>query len=164
LLNPDFAEMLRALSAEGVEYMLVGAYAMAAHGVPRATGDIDIWVRPSRENAGRVLRALDRFGAPRFDLTSGDLTRRGTVFQLGVPPRRIDLLTSIDGVTFDIAWRGRVRCRLGSVTVTVIGREALLRNKRATGRPKDRVDLRLLAASVRAPARTRTKRARRPRR
>ena len=106
MLNPDFAEMLRALSAEGVEYLLVGAYAMAAHGVPRATGDIDIWVRPSPENANRVLRALARFGAPLSDLTATDLQRDGTVFQLGVPPRRIDLLTSIDGVTFEDAWGG----------------------------------------------------------
>ena len=102
MLNPDFAEMLVALSAEGVEYLLVGAYAMAAHGVPRATGDIDIWVRPTPENAERVLRAPGRFGAPLFDLTAADLARKGTVFQLRVPPRRIDILTSIDGVTFAV--------------------------------------------------------------
>lgn len=81
--------------------------AMAAHGVPRATGDIDVWVRPSRDNAPRVLLALQRFGAPLFDLTAADLARRGTVFQLGVPPRRIDILTSIDGMTFDTAWPRR---------------------------------------------------------
>lgn len=101
MLNPDFAEMLRTLSDEGVEFLLVGAYAMAAHGVPRATGDIDVWVKPSRDNAERVLRALGRFGAPLFDLSAADLARVGTVFQLGVPPRRIDLLTSIDGVVFE---------------------------------------------------------------
>jgi hypothetical protein len=159
LLNPDFAEMLRGLSAEGAEYLLVGAYAMAAHGVPRATGDIDIWIRPSPENADRVLRALDRFGAPLFDLTAADLERDGTVFQLGLSPRRIDLLTSIDGVTFEEAWGGRVACRLGDVDVTVIGRDALIRNKRAAGRPRDRVDLRLLEAST-----PRRRRARRPKR
>ena len=162
MLNPDFAEMLRALSAESADYLLVGAYAMAAHGVPRATGDIDVWVRPSRENARRVLRALGRFGAPLFDLSAQDLSRDGTVFQLGVPPRRIDLLTSIDGITFDEAWPDRVACRLGDVDVTVIGREALIRNKRAAGRPKDLVDLQLLdPAGVKEQTRPTRRRSRR---
>jgi hypothetical protein len=160
LLNRDFAEMLRALSAESVEYLIVGAYAMAAHGVPRATGDIDVWVRPSSDNAERVLRALGRFGAPLVDLTAADLAREGTVFQLGVPPRRIDILTSIDGVTFDDAWPGRVACRLGDVDVVVIGRDALVRNKRATGRAKDRSDLEILAPRRARPT---TPRSRRPR-
>ena len=144
MLNPDFAEMLRAWSAAGAEYLLVGAYAMAAHGVPRATGDIDLWVRPSRENARRVLLALQRFGAPLFDLTAADLARPGTVFQLGVPPRRIDILTSIDGVTFATAWPRRIAARLGDVEVPVIGREDLVRNKRSAKRPKDLLDVRLL--------------------
>jgi hypothetical protein len=121
LLNPDFAEMLRALSAESVEYLVVGAYAMAAHGVPRATGDIDVWVRPSSANAERVLRALGRFGAPLFGPTVADLTRDGTVFQLGVPPRRIDFLTSIDGVKFEDAWPQRLTSRFEDLEVTVIG-------------------------------------------
>jgi len=164
LLNPDFAEMLVALSAEGVEYLLVGAYAMAAHGVPRATGDIDIWVRPTPENAERVLRALGRFGAPLFDLTAADLARKGTVFQLRVPPRRIDILTSIDGVTFDEAWPGRVTCRLGDVEVIVIGRETLVRNKRAAARPKDLVDLRILEPGVPRRWKPRSRRSRRPKR
>jgi len=161
-LNPDFAEMLRALSAEGVEYLVVGAYAMAAHGVPRATGDIDVWVRSSPANAERVLRALHRFGAPLFDLTVADLTREGTVFQLGLPPRRIDLLTSIDGVTFEDAWPERVTSRFGDLEVTVIGREALVRNKRAAGRLKDLVDLRILAR-VRTSTKSAKRRGRRQR-
>ena len=142
--------MLRALSAAGAEYLLVGAYAMAAHGVPRATGDIDVWVRPSRDNAPRVLLALRRFGAPLSDLTAADLARRGTVFQIGVPPRRIDIMTSIDGVTFDTAWSRRITTRLGDVQVTVIGREELVRNKRAAKRPKDVVDVQLLERGRRA--------------
>ncbi|HLY38643.1 MAG TPA: hypothetical protein VKU61_11450 [Candidatus Binatia bacterium] len=162
MLNPDFAEMLRALSAEGVEYLVVGAYAMAAHGVPRATGDIDVWVRSSPANAERVLRALHRFGAPLFDLTVADLTREGTVFQLGLPPRRIDLLTSIDGVTFEDAWPERVTSRFGDLEVTVIGREALVRNKRAAGRLKDLVDLRILAR-VRTSTKSAKRRGRRQR-
>ncbi|MGZ7041048.1 MAG: hypothetical protein ACXVH7_04565, partial [Thermoanaerobaculia bacterium] len=91
-MNRDFAEMLSALCAEGVEFLIVGAYAMAAHGYPRATGDIDIWVRPSGENAVRVMRALQQFGAPSFGLGVEDLMRADTVFQIGVPPGRIDLL------------------------------------------------------------------------
>ncbi len=150
MLNPDFAEMLRALSAAGADFLLVGAYAMAAHGVPRATGDLDIWVRPARDNAARVLRALATFGAPLGDLTAADLATPGTVFQLGLAPRRIDILTAIDGVTFETAWRRRVRGHLDDVNVPVIGRTELLRNKRVLGRPKDLVDIGLLA---RRPAR-----------
>ena len=147
MLNRDFAEMLAALSAERVEFLVVGAYAMAAHGLPRATGDIDIWVRPSQENGHRVLRALDRFGAPRFDLTLADLSHEGTVFQLGVPPRRIDILTSIDGVDFDTAWKTRTVGIVDTVEIPVLDRAALLRNKRAAGRPKDLVDVQIIEAA-----------------
>jgi hypothetical protein len=140
LLNPDFRDMLSALSAEGVDYLLVGAYAMAAHGRPRATGDIDILVRPSPEDAKRVLRALKRFGAPLMDLTEADLATPGNVFQIGLPPRRIDIMNEIDGVGFDEAWQARVTREVDGVTVPVISREHLLRNKRIAGRPKDRAD------------------------
>src|SRR5437773_997502 len=109
--------MLRALSAAGAEFLVVGAYAMAAHGLPRATGDLDVWVRPTPENAERVVDALGAFGAPLFDLSVRDLVRPGTVFQLGLPPRRIDVLTSIHGVTFERAWPARVSCRLGDIDV-----------------------------------------------
>jgi len=133
--------MLSALSEAGAEYLLVGAYALAVHGHPRATGDIDIWVRPTPENAGRVLRAVARFGAPVRDLSATDLATPGTVFQIGVPPRRIDLMTSIDGVEFDAAWTGRHQARVGDLDVPVIGRSDLVRNKRATGRPQDLADV-----------------------
>lgn len=105
-LNVDFMDMLQALLIEGVEFLVVGAYAMAFHGVPRATGDIDLWIRPSTENAARVSRALIRFGAPVRTLGFGetDLATANMVFQLGLPPRRIDLTTGIQGVTFDEAW------------------------------------------------------------
>jgi hypothetical protein len=126
-MNSDFSDMLSALSAEGVEYLLIGAYAMAVHGVPRATGDIDVWVRPSPENADRVLRALARFGAPLGDLRAADLAGEGTVFQVGVAPNRVDVITAIDGVT-----------------LLVIGRTDLIRNKRATGRARDKADAELL--------------------
>jgi hypothetical protein len=144
-MNRDFVEMLSALSEAGVEYLLVGAYALAAYGVPRATGDIVIWVRPSPENAEKVRAALATFGAPLFDLTIDDLSRPGTVFQIGVPPGRIDILTSISGVTFDEAWPRRTSVSLPGVVAPVIGRADFVLNKRATGRPKDLADLALLA-------------------
>ena len=141
--------MLEALSAEGVRFLLVGALALAAHGLPRATGDIDIWVRPDRANAERVFAALNRFGAPRFDLTLEDLSRPGTVFQLGVPPGRIDILTAIDGVTFPQAWKGRLTTHVAGLRISVLGRRELERNKRAAARPKDLVDLLALQAARR---------------
>lgn len=143
-MNPDFRDILSALSAEGAEFLLVGAYAMAVHGYPRATGDIDVWVRPSEDNADRVWRALERFGAPLLDLTRADLVRTDTVFQIGVAPRRIDLMTGIDGVTFEEAWPDRLERDIDGLTIPVICRAALLRNKRASGRMKDLADVRWL--------------------
>ncbi|MBZ5640222.1 MAG: hypothetical protein LAO51_15865 [Acidobacteriia bacterium] len=139
-MNPDYRDMLSALSEAGVEYLVVGAYAMAVHGVPRATGDLDVWIRPSSDNATRAIAALRRFGAPLQDLTTSDLCRPGTVFQIGVAPRRIDMLTAIDAVSFDEAWKARASIRVDDFEVWVIGRDALLKNKRATGRPRDRAD------------------------
>jgi hypothetical protein len=139
-VNRDFVEMLSALSAESVDYLVVGAYALAVHGLPRATGDIDIWVRPTPENADRVLRALRAFGAPLFDLTREDLLRPDTIFQIGVAPGRIDLLTGLTGLVFEEAWPGRMMTRIEGIAVPVIGREDLLRNKEATGRPQDLAD------------------------
>ena len=149
-MNRDFVEMLSALSAEGVEFLLVGAYAMAAHGWPRATGDIDIWVNPTSENAERVLRALRRYGAPLFDLTAEDLTRTDTVFQIGVPPGRVDILSGVSGLTFEEAWSSRITAPIGDLTVPVIGFDALLKNKLATGRPKDLADVAWLQARRRS--------------
>ena len=140
-MNRDFVEMLAALSAAGVEFLIVGAYAMAAHGLPRATGDIDIWVRPKHENAGRVMNALRTFGAPLFGLTIEDLQRGDTVFQIGVAPNRIDILTGITGVLFEDAWPNRLTVRIDDHVFPVIGRVELIRNKAATGRPKDQADL-----------------------
>lgn len=140
-MNRDFVEMLAALSAAGVEFLVVGAYALAAHGLPRATGDIDIWVRPTRENAERVLRAVRNFGAPLFDLTIEDLMRSDTAFQIGVAPNRIDLLTGITAVGFEAAWPNRLTVTIDDQTVPVIGLADLIRNKAATGRPQDQADL-----------------------
>lgn len=142
-LNPDFRDFLRELVAEGVEFLVVGAYALAFHGVPRATGDIDVLVRPSAENARHVLRALIRFGAPveAAGVTEADLARPGVVYQIGLPPRRIDILTGISGVSFDEAWASRVAAAFDDATVFFLGREALIRNKRSTGRAKDQADV-----------------------
>lgn len=139
-MNRDFVEMLSALCGEGAEFLLVGAYALAVHGHPRATGDLDLWIRPDAANAARVLQALRRFGAPLEGLRAGDLARPDTVFQIGVQPVRIDLLTAIDGVEFPEAWAARVAARIEGLEVPVIGRQHLIRNKRATGRTRDLAD------------------------
>jgi len=143
-MNRDFAEMLSALSAAGVEFLIVGAHALAAHGVPRATGDLDIWVRPTPDNATRTLRALAAFGAPLGDLSVDDLTRPDTVFQMGLPPVRIDVLTELSGLTFGEAWSTRTRAAFGPVMADVIGRDAFIKNKRATGRARDLGDIEAL--------------------
>lgn len=140
-MNPDFRDMLFACNAEGVEYLVVGAYALAAHGLPRATGDLDLWVNATASNATRVMRALARFGAPTAELGPDDFTRPDVVFQIGAIPRRVDVITSIDGVEFAAAWPRRLTASLGDLEVPVISREDLVRNKRACGRPKDLVDL-----------------------
>ena len=143
-MSPDFVEMLSALFAEGVEFLVVGAHALAAHGVPRATGDLDIWIRPERANAERTIRALAAFGAPLFDLTVDDLTVTTTVFQLGLPPARIDILAGITGVDFAEAWPRRVVVSMAGLDVPVLSKQDFIRNKTLTNRPKDRIDLELL--------------------
>lgn len=140
-MNRDFAEMLSALSAAGVEHLIVGAHALAAHGHPRATGDLDIWVRPTPENAVRVLDAPTAFGGPRFGLTVEDLTHDDVVFQRGVAPYRIDLLTGITGVRFEDAYPERLEATVDGIPCAFLGRADLVANKRATGRPKDLADL-----------------------
>jgi hypothetical protein len=140
-MNPDFAEILSELIAAGAEFLVVGAFAVAAHGNPRATGDIDIWVRPTRANAEKVLRALRAFGAPLFGLSIDDLVDEQTVFQIGVAPVRIDILAGIDGVEFEDAWPRRVEASLGGARVPVLSLHDLAANKRVAGRPKDLADL-----------------------
>jgi hypothetical protein len=139
-MNRDFKEMLSELSAAGVEYLLVGAHALAAHGHVRATKDLDIWIHASDDNAPRVLRALRQFGAPTEGLEQGDFSAPGFVFQVGVAPVRIDILTEIDGVTFEEAWSRRTVRTVGGLDVPVLSLEDLLRNKRSTGRLEDLAD------------------------
>jgi hypothetical protein len=140
-MNRDFVEMLSALCAAGAEFLIVGAHALAAHGRPRATGDLDLWVRPTRENAERVMSALQAFGAPLFDLTLEDLCQPGIVFQMGIVPCRIDILTAISGVDFDDAWAHRIPIEVEGLHVACLGKDDLIKNKRAAGRPKDLVDV-----------------------
>lgn len=146
LLNEDFRDFLASLLEADARFLVVGAHAMAVHGVPRATGDIDVWIAPSADNAERVWSALLRFGAPveTLGLSREDFTRRDQVVQIGVPPRRIDVLTTISGVEFADAWPQRVQHPVGALQVPFIGRAALILNKRASGRAKDRADLEAL--------------------
>jgi hypothetical protein len=141
MLNPDYRDMLSAFADAEVEYLLVGAYALAAHGHPRATGDMDLWVRQSWENAERVLQALSVFGAPLSDVETEDFQTPDTVFQIGVTPRRIDILTTISGVDFQEAWPERMEIELEGLTIPVLGREHLIQNKQALGRPQDQADI-----------------------
>ena len=145
-MSPDFLDLLAALVRAEARFLVVGAHAMAAHGVPRATGDLDVWVQADPENAARVWDALLQFGAPvrTLGLSEADLTAPGVVFQMGEPPVRIDLLTSITGVDFDHAWSTRSVHRVGTLDVPFLGRTALLDNKRATGRTKDLADVEIL--------------------
>lgn len=144
-MNPDFTDMLSALSAAGVDFLIVGAHALAAHGVARATGDLDIWIRPTPDNAARTLQALAAFGAPLADLSVDDLTRPDTVFQIGLPPARIDILSGITGVSFAEAWDRRAAIRLSGRDVAVLSKADFIANKTALGRPKDLADMALLA-------------------
>ena len=140
MLNRDFKEFAESLDAQGVEYLVVGGYALAAHGHPRYTGDIDFWVRPSADNIARLLQALKAFGFGSLGLTAADF-QPDTVVQLGQPPRRIDLLTSIDGVAFDDAYGRRERVLLDGQLLAIIGLADFKANKRASGRLKDLADL-----------------------
>jgi len=141
LLNPDFRDILSIFNEEKVEYLIVGAYALAAHGFVRATGDIDLWIRCSEENAERVISSLIKFGAPLFGITTDDLKKPDLIFQIGIAPRRIDILTSIDGVTFEEAWAMRKEITVEDMSVQIISRPHLLQNKKKAGRPKDKADV-----------------------
>lgn len=141
MLNRDFSEILSIFNAEGVEYLVVGAYALAAHGVPRATGDIDLWVRPDSENADRVWRALVRFGAPLERLSRADFHDSDAFIRFGMPPCRIDIHTSIPGLAFDDAYAARITPTLDGVQLNALSRADLIQSKRAAGRPQDLADV-----------------------
>lgn len=140
----DARALLRAFSAREVRFLIVGAHALGYWAQPRATGDLDLFVDPSPENAARVFAALQDFGAPLADLRERDLATPGVVFQMGLPPYRIDLNTEQTGISFEEAWSERATLACAGLELPFIGRAAMIRNKRATGRPKDLLDLQLL--------------------
>ena len=139
-MNLDFSELLLEFNEHNVEYLVVGAHAMAVYGHVRATKDLDVWVRPNLENARKVLDAISSFGAPVGDLNIDDFSKEGTVFQIGLPPLRIDVLTGINGVQFADAWADRFQTTFGKVPVFIISRHHLIINKRAVGRLQDLAD------------------------
>jgi hypothetical protein len=143
-VNQDFKELLLAFNAHNVEYLIVGAHALAAHGHVRATKDLDLWVRPEKSNAQRVLQALSGFGAPLSDLTADDLSKKETIFQIGLPPIRIDIITNIDGVEFEEAWPDRMEALFGNVRAFVISRHHLITNKKTAARLQDLADVQQL--------------------
>jgi hypothetical protein len=143
-MHQDFLDLLRAFSDRNVRFLIVGAYALGVHGRPRATGDLDVWVDPTAENAAKIMSALEQFGAPIAQVSAADFSRPGIVFQMGLPPLRIDVLTELTGLTFSEAWSTRTQAAFGPVTADVIGREAFIKNKRATGRARDLGDIEAL--------------------
>jgi hypothetical protein len=145
-VNQDFIDFLRCLLNAGARFLVVGAHAMAVHGVPRATGDLDVWIQPTAENAARVWEAMLQFGAPAeaIGVSMSDLRTPGRVIQFGLPPRRLDVLTHLSGLEFEAAWSGRELHTVGALEVPFLGRSELIANKRASGRPKDLADLEVL--------------------
>lgn len=147
MLNPDFRDILLAFIEAKVDFLVVGGYAMAAHRLPRATKDLDLWVRPEPDNAQRILLALDRFGAPRQGLSAADLEKEGTIYQVGVPPNRVDVITLVEGVRFEAAWQSRENVEIEGMQIPVISRRHLIANKRTVARPQDLLDADMLESS-----------------
>ena len=146
MLNEDYRDMLRILSEEKVDFLLVGAYALAVHGYLRATMDIDLWVMPSPRNAEAVLKALSRFGAPLHEVTQSDFESEGTVFQIGIAPRRIDILTSVTGLEFAEVYARSILVNVDGIDVHVPTLDAMIANKTSTGRTRDLADVEALEA------------------
>ena len=140
-LAPDFDEFVESLIVHGVEFLVVGAYALAFHGAPRFTGDLDILIQPTLDNAERLVRALGAFGFPVNDLSPQLLVDSRRMLEMGVPPVQIHVMSAITGVEWDEAWSGRIAGSFGRHTIHFLGRETFLRNKRAAGRPKDLADI-----------------------
>ena len=143
-VQPDFRELLALFNEHRVSYVIVGGYALAFHGAPRFTGDLDIFVKPDHENATRIVAALDAFGFASLGLTAADFEAPDQVIQLGVPPVRVDLITSITGLSWEEVFASRVPSDYGGIPMTYFGREELILNKRAVGRAKDLADLEAL--------------------
>ncbi|MFA7676994.1 MAG: hypothetical protein WCY34_02370 [Candidatus Omnitrophota bacterium] len=140
MLNEDYKEILQILLNNEVNFLIVGAYAMGAYGYPRATGDFDIWVEASIENSKRIHKSLSEFGAPVLGITENTFAEKGIVFQIGVAPRRIDIITNIDGVSFKKAYKSKENIEIENLNLPFISKENLIKNKQSTGRQKDKLD------------------------
>ena len=148
MLNDDYKEMLQCLSEEDVKFLLVGAYALAVHGFPRATKDIDFFVWATPENAANLMRALAKFGAPMKGISESDFSLEGVIFQIGNSPRRIDIITTIDGIKFDQAYSNKKIFTIEDLQIPVISLEDLIANKRASGRKQDLADVERLESQL----------------
>lgn len=146
-LPRDWSELIESLCSNRVRFLVVGAHALAVHGRPRATGDLDLLVEPTPDNARRLGDALTSFGFPALGADAGAFSRPDRMATLGREPLRIDIMTSISGVSFSEAWRGRIRVRLGNRVVSFLGKREFVKNKTSAGRPKDLLDLALLAGA-----------------
>ena len=146
--NPDFKDLFSALSAADARFIVVGAHAVMCYTAPRYTKDLDVWVEPTGENAGRVYGALVVFGAPMADLTTADLAVPGTIFQMGVEPNRVDVITSIEGVDFVGAWNRRIHSTYDGIPIAILSIADLLTNKRLVNRDQDRIDVAKLEAAL----------------
>ena len=140
MLNEDYKEMLQILLNNEVKFLVVGAYAMGAYGYPRATGDFDIWIEASPDNSRKIYKALSEFGASLSDITKDTFIKEGIIFQIGVAPRRIDIITHIDGVNFQEAYKSRKSVEIETLPIPFISKENLIKNKQSTGREKDSLD------------------------
>jgi aminoglycoside-2''-adenylyltransferase len=143
-VQSDFKELLELFNSHKVDYLIAGGFALAYHGAPRYTGDIDLYVKPEAENAHRIINSLQDFGFGSLDLVKEDFMETGQIIQLGMPPGRIDIITSISGVGWEEAKAGKVTGTCGEVPVSFLGREQFVKNKKATGRSKDLADLEAL--------------------
>ena len=141
MLNPDFKEFIESLNYNGVRYLVVGGYAVAFHGLPRYTKDLDIWLELSSDNAKKVICALESFGFGSLGLTEEDFLEKDQIIQLGLPPARIDLLTQLTGLTFDECYHSHVVIETDGLTIPIIDRQNLIINKKATGRIQDLADV-----------------------
>lgn len=150
-LDPNFADFLKSLNAQCVEYLVVGGYAVGYHGFVRATGDLDVFVRPSAENAERLLAAFKDFGLDVPELTAAVFMEPGRIVRIGVPPVRLEVMNAISGVSFDDCFGQRIEESIAGLRICFIDRESLLVNKRAAGRPKDLADIDALTRPPKSP-------------
>lgn len=144
MLNEDYKEILQILLSNKAKFLIIGAYAMGAYGYPRATGDFDIWVEASAENSKKIYKSLSEFGAPLADITENFFTGKGGIFQIGVAPRRIDIITHIDGVIFEEAYKTKELIKIENLQVPFLSKDKLIKNKQSTGREKDKLDVKYL--------------------